>query len=258
MKASRFISASLCVVLWLAGCASPTRDTITQVSTINALLAGVYDGQMACGHLASYGDLGLGTLDRLDGEMIVLGGKVYQARADGKVYPVPPNVTTPFASVVHFRPQTTLRITQPTDLKGIERKVTEAFPNPNALLAIRITAQVRSATTRSMPAQSKPYPSLAEVAKTQKTFAISPTQATLVGFRLPEFAKAINVPGYHLHLLTADRRSGGHLLDLQVERGTIEVNVCNRLLMILPKDDRALGQVDLSRDRSEELNRVER
>ena len=45
-----------------------------QASTIGALLDGGFEGDLSFGELAEHGDLGLGTLDHLDGEMIALDG----------------------------------------------------------------------------------------------------------------------------------------------------------------------------------------
>ena len=73
-----------CVVLAvfsLFGCGSATPpmpridpDRITQVSVINALMLGEYDGLMPIPELLRQGDFGLGTLDHLDGELTILGG----------------------------------------------------------------------------------------------------------------------------------------------------------------------------------------
>jgi hypothetical protein len=46
---------------------------VFQVSTINALLEGVYDGDTTVEDLLRHGDFGVGTFDALDGEMVVLG-----------------------------------------------------------------------------------------------------------------------------------------------------------------------------------------
>ena len=43
-------------------------------------MAGLYGGTMTVGELLEHGDLGLGTLDSIDGELIVLDGKAYQAK----------------------------------------------------------------------------------------------------------------------------------------------------------------------------------
>jgi acetolactate decarboxylase len=56
-----------------------------QASTIGALLDGAYEGDVSFGQLAEHGDLGLGTLNALDGEMIALDGRFYRADVDGGI-----------------------------------------------------------------------------------------------------------------------------------------------------------------------------
>src|SRR5438552_1282499 len=73
----------------------PARDQLTQVSVINALMVGRYDGVMPIPELLRYGDFGVGTLDHLDGEMVVLEGTAYQVRGDGVVAVVGPGRSTP-------------------------------------------------------------------------------------------------------------------------------------------------------------------
>ena len=74
-----------------------------QYNTLGALMAGLYDGSMTVGELLQYGDLGLGTLDSIDGELIILDGKAYQAKGSGEVpevVEVSPDMTVPYAAVV--------------------------------------------------------------------------------------------------------------------------------------------------------------
>src|ERR1700749_1861638 len=73
-------------------------------STIGALLDGAYEGDLSFAELAEHGDLGLGTLNRLDGEMIALDGEFLRADVDGAVTPVEPGERTPFAVVTRFSP----------------------------------------------------------------------------------------------------------------------------------------------------------
>ncbi len=49
----------------------PDRDVVFQASTIGALLDGVYDGDITLGELRRHGDFGIGTVNGLDGELIV-------------------------------------------------------------------------------------------------------------------------------------------------------------------------------------------
>ena len=241
-----------------AGCASVERNTVTQVSTIDALLASVYDGQMSCGQLLEYGDFGIGTFDKLDGEMIVLDGEVFQAKASGKVLPVSAQMTTPFASVVHFKEDQSEQVQQPADYAGIQEIIDRAAPNQNLFYAVRIDGQFNRMKVRAVPGQKKPYPPLAEVTKDQPEFEYENISGTIVGFRSPAYVKGINVPGYHLHFVSADRTKGGHILECTLESGSLQLDQCNRFYMVLPDDLEAFEQVDLSTDRSKELIEVER
>src|SRR5947208_15368340 len=61
-----------------------------QASTIGALLDGAYEGDVTFGELAEHGDLGLGTLNGLDGGMIALDGRFFRADANGDVSEIDP------------------------------------------------------------------------------------------------------------------------------------------------------------------------
>lgn len=51
-----------------------------QVSTLQALALGYSKSVITVGELLKHGNLGLGTFEDVDGEMIVLDGKCYRAR----------------------------------------------------------------------------------------------------------------------------------------------------------------------------------
>ena len=91
MKSRRALVLALCLAFCLTAgalhAAEPGR--LFQTSTLQALMAGVYDGDLTFQALARHGDFGLGTFDALDGEMIALDGAFYQIKADGRVYPWP-------------------------------------------------------------------------------------------------------------------------------------------------------------------------
>ena len=109
-----------------------------------------------------------------------------------------------------------------------------------------------------MPAQKKPYPPLVKVVQQQPIFEMTNVPGRIVGFRCPPYVKGINVPGYHLHFISDDLKTGGHILDFVLKEGLVEIDVCNQFLMVLPEDDSALGQIDLTKDRATELEKVEK
>lgn len=242
----------------LTGCATVAHDQITQHSTIDALLAGVYDGSISCETLLEKGDFGIGTFDRLDGEMIVLDDALYQVRSDGKVYRPDDDITTPFAVVCNFFPEKEFAIQDPISYEALQAKLDEIVPNQNIFVAVKITGSFAHMKTRSVPAQEKPYPPLVEVAKTQPVFEMTNVAGTIIGFRAPPFVKGINVAGYHFHFLSKDCTQGGHILSFELIRGTVELDVCNKLLLDLPDGDNGLIGLDLTKDRTHELEKVEK
>ncbi len=247
-----------CCLLILAGCRTVPRDTVTQVSTIDALLAGAYDGVMPCAQLTQFGDLGIGTFAGLDGEMVLLGREIFQVRADGHVYRPGPGSTTPFASVVQFHAETNILVSAGADFPALQRLIDSVSPQTNLLCAVKFEGRFRRMQTRSVPAQNKPYPPLVEVTKNQPVFNYQEVEGTLVGFRLPSYVKGVNVPGYHLHFLSQDRQTGGHVLSFEIAEGTVALDNCHRYVMVLPQGEGGFSGIDFNKDRSHELEKAEK
>ncbi len=68
---SLFPMTFVIALIVLSGCSVPqgsrkSKDVLFQTSTINALLAGVYDGDMTFRTLRQHGDFGLGTVNGLE------------------------------------------------------------------------------------------------------------------------------------------------------------------------------------------------
>jgi len=251
-----FIHILALMLFLFSGCSTtPDNNTIMQTSTINALLAGVYDGNLSTDSLLRYGDFGIGTFDRLDGEMIVLDGKMYQVRADGKVYTPGDDMMIPFATVCFFSPEITVSLQEQAEYDKFTSAIDEKLSDHNLLYAIQIKGQFSKMTVRSVPAQEKPYQPLSVVAKSQTVFSLKDVYGTVVGFRLPPFLKGINVPGYHLHFISDDKKQGGHILDFEMASGIVAIDKINQFFLILPED--TLRKIDLSQDRGEELKTIE-
>ena len=62
------------------------------------------------GQIKKFGDLGIGTFNALDGEMIAFDGNFYQVKADGKAYFVSDETKTPFAFVTFFENDSIIKI----------------------------------------------------------------------------------------------------------------------------------------------------
>lgn len=252
----RMLLTALGLVVAIAAQADDDNDVLYQVSTIDALLSGVYDSVATVGSVAEHGNFGLGTFAALDGELILLDGIIYQAAVDGAVNVMPPATGTPFIAVTRFEPDQVLEVPTAQDYMAFQQWLEDKLPSRNIFYAVRVEGGFASITYRSVPPQKKPYAPLAEITREQIVFERKNITGTLIGFWCPAFAKGVNVPGFHLHFLSADRRHGGHVLNFSVEQATVGVDETAGWDIKLPM---VAGYLDanLSTDRSTELHAVE-
>ena len=233
------------------------RETLYQVSTIDALMQGVYDGVKPVSELRKHGNFGIGTFHALEGEMIMLDGKVYQVKADGRVYPVTDNATTPFATVTWFEHDINATTARAMNFSEFATVMSGRLPSQNMIYAVRIHGIFPKMKVRAIPAQQKPYPSLSDAAMNQSVYTYTDTTGTVVGFYTPAFFKGLNVAGYHLHFISNDRLTGGHILDFTVPANiTVEYDITPAFTMPLPTSGAFTG-VDLSQDLTKELAKIE-
>lgn len=189
--------------------------------------------------------------------MIALDGDYYQVKADGVAYPVQSNMTSPFSTVTYFQVDQTVAIQNASNFTELSRQLDEELPSRNAFYAVRIDGSFPYIKTRSVPKQGKPYPRLADAVKNQSVFEFNNTTGTVVGIWAPEFAEGLNVPGYHFHFITEDRKAGGHILDLQVDEAEAKVDITAGFAMQLPTTG-DFYNVDLTQDLQSELETIEK
>lgn len=228
----RLVVAAL-LAISLVGCAhQPERDAISQVSTIDSLMAGEYDGQVPLRTLYKQGDFGLGTLDRLDGELVVVDGVGWQIPVEGPPRAVSPDETTPFTALTFFNPD--LSMTLKDTSSNWQGEVLSSM-NPNGFYAIRVEGRFSHVTTRSVPRQRHNRP-LVEVLEDQKTFEMENVEGTMVGLYYPTYVKGLNVPGFHFHFITADRTGGGHVLSSRIDHAMVSIDESHTFNMLLSEN----------------------
>ncbi len=219
-------------LLMLAACskaetvnANPeVRDTLYQVSTIGSLMAGNYDGIKTVEQVSQKGDLGIGTIDGLDGEMLMLEGVVYQVKDSGAVVKPGADATVPFTAVTFFDTDLSQNIEQVQNLDDLKAILDKMIIKKDRFYAFRIDGLFNTVQVRSVPKQSKPYPVLSEVTKKQAVFNYENLKGSLIGFWCPDYVGSVNVPGYHLHFISDDRTKGGHLLNVNISQATAKLD----------------------------------
>ena len=251
------LAITLVILICGRSYAQKNEEVLYQTSTINALLDEVYDGNMTFGELKRHGDLGLGTFNNLDGEMIGLDGTFYQIKADGVAYPVNDSMKTPFAVVTFFESDKTKELDKSVNYEQLKLYLDDILPTENIFYAFKIEGTFEYIKARSVPGQNKPYPPLVEIVKDQPIFEFHDVEGTLVGSWFPGYMKGINVPGYHFHFITEDKKAGGHLLECQTENVKIGIDYTSNSYLALPEDE-GFYKAELSKENRAALEKVEK
>jgi len=239
----------------LAGALDIGHNSIWQVSTTGALVEGLFKGVSTVKEVKQHGDFGLGTFAGLDGEGMLLCGRCYQATEDGLVKEVPDDSKTPFFVATHFSSDTKEVMKDIKSYDDLCQRLDGLRVSENVMAAIRITGVFKSIHWRvACPAHKGEK--LVQATSRQAEFKKEGIQGTLLGFWTMKFITSVNVPGYHLHLLSDDGKYGGHILDLQAEEVTVELHVQNNLKVSLPTTKEYL-QADLTRDPTKDLHKAE-
>ena len=185
---------------------------VAQVGTYDYLVQPDYDGLAPLRSVVGDSTIGLGTFDRLDGELVMIGGTVYRVGTDGLPRRASLSRSTPWFEGVRFTPQASMRLDEGTECSALVPLIDQLAKTSGGMVAVRLIGTFTTLTARSVPAQTQPYPPLAEVVAEQTVFPLQDVTATLVGFRTGSDLLGIGAPGLHLHGLTKARDAGGHIL----------------------------------------------
>jgi acetolactate decarboxylase len=235
--------------------AERVQHTLYQVSTATALVEGIYQGAVQIAALREHGDLGLGTFESLDGEMVVVDGHFFQVRSDGSVREVQDNVLSPFAAVTAFSPDQSITLENCPDLSYLTSQFDALRQSDNFFYALRVDGTFDYIHARAMRRTKEGIP-LVQAAAVQPEFEFHNISGTLVGFWTPEYAKSLNVPGYHLHFVSADRTQGGHVLQCRGKNLRLQIQREGDYHIVLPETEDFL-KANLRRDPTAALARAE-
>lgn len=213
------VLAALAALALVAGVPLASADSapapagwVSQIGTFDYLVQPDYDGLAPVSDGVRGATIGLGTFDRLDGELVLIGGTTYRVGTDGIPRVVSTSRTTPWVEAVRFTPQASMRVPAGTECSALGPLIDDLAGTTGGMVAARLIGTFDVLTARSVPAQSEPYPPLSEVVANQTVFPLTDVSATLVGFRTGTDLMGVGAPGLHLHGLTKARDAGGHIL----------------------------------------------
>lgn len=206
-------------------------------NTLGTLMKGGFDGAFSFHNVLKNAGIGIGTVDQLDGELVVLDQHGYRFDVEGQIHEVRPEETTPYAAVIDFVPENKKTLAKKTTKETLEETLTCQFSSKNVFQAVKIQGTFNKIRCRSVQKQEKPYPDLVDVAKDQAEFTAEDITGTLVGIYTPELFGAISATGFHLHFISDDHRFGGHVLAFEIDVPTVEWQTVDTVEQKFPTDN---------------------
>jgi acetolactate decarboxylase len=228
------------------------------VGLANTLLGGMYDGFYSVDQLKIKGNFGIGAPHRLDGELLILDGRVWQTTHADTTFEADGSVMVPYAAVHHFNPVESIQLNGSFSRDQLYAVLDSLLAPTNGMYGVKVSAIFTAITTRAFPAVTDiPAPALASIMDRQVLFNHREIEGALVGYKLPPFMAGMNFPGYHFHFLSDDQRRGGHMVDFTATNVTVEYDRIHRFEVQLPGSP-AFDAFDFSPDRSTEARTIQR
>lgn len=222
-------------------------STLYQHGTLAMLAEGLLKGTMPIHELLKHGDMGIGTGEGLDGELIVLDGHPYLAQGNGEIIEVGEDLMVPFATVNFNQPEYSLKFDMANlAMKDLHQAIKDVYPYENIFYSITIRGLFEKVSTRAVKKQQPPYPKLVEVAEDQATFDAQQVVGTVFGYFSPHLFNGIAVGGDHVHFISDDKSIGGHLLDFKLTAGEIMIQPFADFEQHLPIDDEAFMKSNIN------------
>ena len=189
-----------------------------QVGTLQSFLDGDYQGYWSFAEIEPEGDVGLGTFEGINGELVVADGAYWHVYPDGSVAEVDPNERTPFAQVTNFLPDRFGSMRGPLDCGSTldDLLTTQSGFDEDVLYVATIRGRFSSITTRAIDKQEPPYHPLADLTPMQHEFPMTDVTGTMVLVHTPGTLETVSPAGFHYHFITADHERGGHVVSCSV------------------------------------------
>ncbi len=228
-----------------------------QIGLVPAFLNGIYTSDFNFKSLSKKGDIGLGTINQLNGEMIAFDGRFYSIDKNGVASEIADSICTPYAVVSFFKPKYFYNIKDISSLCSLNQHLLTLLENTKLFYMIRIDGEFASLQLRSETCHCSGGIPIAELLdKNQVEFSIEKSKGTLVATFSPAYTQNMCITNFHYHYLNDDKSTGGHVFDLKVVSAQISIQPINRFqleLINIPE----LNAMDLNIDANQILKNIE-
>lgn len=212
-----------------------TNDTFYHYSIWWAFVNKVFDGTLTAKELKTKGDIGLGSYNALEGELIMLDGVLYKVTEDGIVHEAKDDELITYANAVFFSPEQTFTVDSVVHHEGLRSAINGQLKSKNIFYAFRIHGVFDAIKLGGLAKQQKPYETGLDVLiPNRPAFDGKNVSGTIVGFFCPEYIGNIGVANYHFHFVSDDKKLGGHVMAFTAKNLKVDVDPILKFNFELP------------------------
>jgi len=201
------------------------KNTFYQYNIWWGFVNKVFEGDLTVETLKKRGDIGLGSYTQLDGELVMLDGIPYRVREDGSVTIPEDQEQIVYVDAAFFEPEFSFEVLQPVGFDSLRATINAQLPSHNQFYTFVISGEFSYMKCGGLNKQERPYTDGLDILiPNRPVFERSNFSGTIVGFYCPEFIGNINVAGYHFHFISDDKQFGGHVMEFESRKLTVEVD----------------------------------
>ncbi|MGA1345025.1 MAG: acetolactate decarboxylase [Ilumatobacteraceae bacterium] len=204
------------------------HGTVDQVRAAGQLFAGDYSSASTVGN--EFGDslLGLGVMEDLAGEVVSLGGRTWRVPPDGIPVPVDDAESVAFGIAAHGGRRHRVRVPKGVPVDGLLDVIDTYLErhhvdHEQVVCALRVRGTFSDVVLRTVCPPTFAGESLGQIIDDEVRFRFASWSGALVGFRFPDTTDGETIPGLHLHGISDDRDSGGHLRNMVSDEVVMDI-----------------------------------
>ena len=144
----------------------------------------------------------------------MLDGILYEALGDGTVIVVNDSIKIAYANAAFYKEDKSFNLDDTPNYDDLRKQLNQQIGSKNFFYAFKIHGTFNKLKLGGVPKQEKPYTEGLDVLiPNRPVFDKENITGTMVGFYCPDFIGKINVAGFHLHFVSDDKKSAGHVME---------------------------------------------
>ena len=192
------------------GVENMTKNTLFQHGTMQVLVEGLLEGTLPLSELLKHGNIGIGTGDGVDGELVILDDVGYKIDVSGRAVKLPEDFKVTYA-----------------DVSFADYHKFKSYQN------VELVEMLKDVLTKNN-------------AQNQVEFEAENISGTMITYYTPTVFQGVGVSGFHNHFLADDLSFGGHVLAATVKDVTVSVQPIEDFELHLPIDNQEFLNANLT------------